>query len=370
MKRFHSTLLMAMCGSSILPASGQDMNNTPVPELVTPLYRTEVRVPAVPGYLTLKCDFHMHTVFSDGIVLPPSRVQEAWLNGLDVIALTDHVRADPLRQTVPGDNNRSYELARTRARELGLVLIKAGEISRSMPPGHFNALFLQDVEVLNQTNFMAALEGAAKQGAFIQWNHPGWKSQQPEITKWWPEHQQIYEKGWMHGIEVFNSTEWYPVALDWCLSKNLAVMCDTDLHGATSLEYDLHKWPRPMTLVFSTDRGEGAIKKALFDGRTVAWFGSNLAGKTEHLEALFRAAIRILPAHYTDDKGNRSHHLVNTSDLPWKIKEASAAFKGEVWLPRAGSAIIKLAPEVQSLTLVMSNAHTAGQQHLRVQWKL
>jgi hypothetical protein len=102
----------------------------------------------------------------------------------------------------------------------------------------------------------------------------------------------------------------------------------------------------------------------------VAWFGSNLAGKTEHLEALFKAAIRILPAHYTDDKGNRSHQLVNTSDLPWKIKEASAAFKGEVWLPRAGSAIIKLAPEVQSLALVMSNAHTTGQQHLRVQWKL
>ncbi|HEY5909082.1 MAG TPA: hypothetical protein VJA21_00605 [Verrucomicrobiae bacterium] len=370
MQRLDRALFIVLCGFSILPARGQDTNNTPVPELVTPLYRTEVKVPAVPGYLTLKCDFHMHTVFSDGIVLPASRVQEAWLNGLDVMALTDHVRAEAVKQTVPGDNNRSFELARSRARELGMVLIKAGEISRSMPPGHFNALFLQDVEVLNQTNFMAALEGAAKQGAFIQWNHPGWKSQQPEVTKWWPEHQQIYEKGLMHGIEIFNSTEWYPVALDWCLSKNLTVICDTDLHGATSLEYELSKWPRPMTLVFSTDRSEAAIKEALFARRTVAWFGSHLAGKSEHLEALFKAAIRILPAHYTDDKGNRSHYLVNTSDLPWKIKETSGAFKGEVWLPRAGSAIIKLAPKAQSLTLVMNNAHSAGQQPLQVQWKL
>jgi len=359
---------MSWC--SILPTYGQDMNNTSVPELVTPLYRREIKVPPVPGYLTLKCDFHTHTVFSDGVILPASRVHEAWLNGLDVIAITDHIRSDPEKQTVPGDNNRSYQLALTRAQELGMVLIRAGEISRRMPPGHFNALFLSDVEVLNQTNFMAALEGAAKQGAFIQWNHPGWKSQQPEVTKWWPEHQEIYEKGWMHGIEVFNHSEWYPVALDWCLSNNLAVMSDTDMHSATSLEYDLHKWPRPMTLVLSKDRSEAAIKEALFARRTVAWFGSHLAGRTEHLEALLKSSIRIEPAHYTDAKGNRIHYLVNASDLPWRIKEESGVFAGEVWLASAGSATIKVASEVKSLRLVMSNAHTSGQQVLRVDWRL
>src|SRR5512140_1118364 len=130
MKRIHIIVFSALCGAPSL-APGQDTNNTPVPELVRPLYRTEVTVPTIPGYLTLKCDFHMHTVFSDGIVLPGSRVQEAWLNGLDVIAITDHVRKDPVNQTAPGDNNRSYELARTRAQELGMVLVKAGEISRS-----------------------------------------------------------------------------------------------------------------------------------------------------------------------------------------------------------------------------------------------
>ena len=30
--------------------------------------RNEIRVPDPEGYRTLKCDFHIHTVFSDGLV--------------------------------------------------------------------------------------------------------------------------------------------------------------------------------------------------------------------------------------------------------------------------------------------------------------
>ena len=57
--------------------------------------RTEINIPDIPGYLTLKCDFHMHTVFSDGDVWPTVRVQEAWLEGLDAISITDHIEYLP-----------------------------------------------------------------------------------------------------------------------------------------------------------------------------------------------------------------------------------------------------------------------------------
>ena len=30
--------------------------------------RNEIQVPNLNGYTTLKCDFHMHSVFSDGLV--------------------------------------------------------------------------------------------------------------------------------------------------------------------------------------------------------------------------------------------------------------------------------------------------------------
>ena len=42
-----------------------------------------IRFPDVPGFLTLKCDLHIHTVFSDGAVWPDIRVQEAVRDGLD-----------------------------------------------------------------------------------------------------------------------------------------------------------------------------------------------------------------------------------------------------------------------------------------------
>jgi len=47
--------------------------------------RRIINIPDISGYHTLKCDFHMHTVFSDGLVWPTVRVQEAYLEGLDAI---------------------------------------------------------------------------------------------------------------------------------------------------------------------------------------------------------------------------------------------------------------------------------------------
>ena len=51
--------------------------------------REELHIPDILGFQTLKCDFHMHTVFSDGLVWPTVRIDEAYREGLDAIALTD-----------------------------------------------------------------------------------------------------------------------------------------------------------------------------------------------------------------------------------------------------------------------------------------
>ena len=80
--------------------------------------RAEINIPDILGYKTLKCDFHLHTVFSDGNVWPPIRVDEAWLQGLDAISITDHLEYQPHDEDIKADHNRSYELARARAEEL------------------------------------------------------------------------------------------------------------------------------------------------------------------------------------------------------------------------------------------------------------
>ena len=58
--------------------------------------RHEICLPQIDDYQLLKCDFHIHTIFSDGIVWPSLRVQEAWEEGLDAIAITDHIEGSRL----------------------------------------------------------------------------------------------------------------------------------------------------------------------------------------------------------------------------------------------------------------------------------
>ena len=84
------------------------------------------------------------------------------------------------------DHDRSYELCKQKAKDLGILLIKGSEITRSMAPGHFNALFLTDSNPLEQESYQDAFKDAKKQEAFIFWNHPGWDRQQPDSTRWWP----------------------------------------------------------------------------------------------------------------------------------------------------------------------------------------
>ena len=94
--------------------------------------RNEIRVPDPEGYRTLKCDFHIHTVFSDGLVWPTVRVDEAYREGLDAIALTEHLEYRPHRQDIIASHNRSYEIAEKTARNNQVILIRGSEITRPM----------------------------------------------------------------------------------------------------------------------------------------------------------------------------------------------------------------------------------------------
>jgi hypothetical protein len=81
--------------------------------------RDSLPVPDIPGYRTLKGDFHLHTVFSDGSVWPTVRVLEAWRDGLDVIALTDHLEYRPYVADVTSGVGRAYAAAKATCGRAG-----------------------------------------------------------------------------------------------------------------------------------------------------------------------------------------------------------------------------------------------------------
>ncbi|MBP7732038.1 MAG: hypothetical protein KA114_10495 [Bacteroidales bacterium] len=282
--------------------------------------RKIVNLPDLPGYVTLKCDFHTHTVFSDGNVWPTIRVSEAYRDGLDVLAITDHIEYQPKKDFIPTDHNASWKIAQNAALESNIILVHGAEITRSMPPGHLNALFITDANALVKDSVYDAIEAAIKQGAFIHWNHPGWKSQEPDgIPKLYNIHKRLLKNGWIHGIEFFNDSEYYPNVLEWCKEYRLAVLANSDVHGIISEIYSSAEGShRPMTLVFAKERTSESLKEALFAGRTLVWFGNTLAGKEEFAKPFFYQCISTGKRFHETGK-NIYIEIVNKSDIPFAL---------------------------------------------------
>lgn len=331
--------------------------------------RKEIRLPNIDGYHLLKCDFHIHTIFSDGIVWPTLRVQEAWEEGLDAISITEHIEGQPARPNVEkGNHNNSFDLAKEEAERRNILLIKGGEITRSMPPGHLNALFLKDVNALDQKDYMKAIEEAHNQGAFIQWNHPGWGV---DSIMWHDVHETLYQKGWLNGIEVFNEFEWYPVALNWVNEKNLTLLGNSDVHDVVERLYDPRTVShRPMTIVLSKDGTEEGLKEAMFGRRTLIWFYDTLIGKEEYLTKFFAASLDIEETHYSTNK--RSYrHITNKTDVPFILKKVDTEALGypeKIEIP-AGKTILVALPEptgIKNVSYEVENMIITAEKKLQV----
>lgn len=299
--------------------------------------RREIQIPDIMGYRTLKCDFHMHTVFSDGQVWPTVRVDEAWREGLDAIAITDHIEYQPHKADIPTNHNRPYEIALPRARERGILLVRATEITRSTPPGHFNALFIKDVEPMDTEDLLDCMAAADKQGGFILWNHPGWK---PDRKGWFDIHTTIYEKKYLRGIEVVNGRSYYPEAHAWALEKNLTFFGNSDIHAPATRMETTSEDHRPMTLVFVASQTIPALKDAIVAGRTAVWFEDKVIGREEYLEALFEAAISISDIE-REEKAVR-FTIRNGSDLSVQLQRTGKMGPRELNLPANAVARIRV----------------------------
>ncbi|MCX7875152.1 MAG: Sb-PDE family phosphodiesterase [Melioribacteraceae bacterium] len=291
--------------------------------IAQPQFRNKINIPNILGYKTLKCDFHMHTVFSDGDVWPTYRVEEAWRDGLDAIAFTDHLEYQPHKDYIPSNFNAAYNIAKNFADELGLTLIKGAEITRKMPPGHLNAIFIKDGNELIKDDWKAVVEEVKKQGGIIFWNHPSWISQQPDgIAKWYKEHDWLLQTGILFGLEVYNANVYSKETHQWCIDKKLAVLGNSDVHGPLYFEWAAENVAhRPITLVFAKDSREESIKEALLNRRTVIWYNHQLIGSEKFLKALFDSSISINKKSINAiGRETKNFQITNNSDVEFDLK--------------------------------------------------
>jgi len=277
----------------------------------------KIDIPDIDGYTTLKVDLHMHTVNSDGEVSPAMRVTEAFVGGLDAIAITDH--QPHFSRPAGWDYDLSYKQALNEAKKRDILLIRGMEISHNLPDiGHLNVLFIKDCNdykiplPFGEKETHDALVQARNEGAWVTGNHPGWPDENSELSRFWVEE---LEAGNIQGMEVFNAYEFYPLAIDHVRKYNLAFIGASDEHRPISFNYSGGRGLRPMTFVFAEERSVEAIHDALKARRTVAYSNNTLAGDPKWLLKLLKASLKI---EKVEDRGSFIRtRIYNQSDIDY-----------------------------------------------------
>lgn len=300
--------------------------------------RKEIILPQVNGYNVYKADLHIHTVFSDGQVLPKFRVNEAWQDGLDVVAVTDHIEYRPHEATfydylkgyadkehMPGvkglekgkqvvDLNYSVSEALKEAKKYGLTIIPGSEITRSgTKVGHFNALFTTDNNTIYDKDPVQAVRNAKAQGALVMHNHPGWRKESLDYTE---TERIVYDEGLIDGVEVMNGTEFYPLIIDRVRERGLFIAANTDVHSSTANDYRLTGNLRPMTLILAKDKSLKSLREALESNRTIAVGYNTICGEEKLLQDFFAASVKLTEI----DGEAESWTLTNMTSLPYVLK--------------------------------------------------
>ena len=291
-------------------------------------------------YVTLVTDLHTHSVFSDGHVWPNVRVAEALRDGLDVLAITEHLEYQPHGLFIPNrDRNDAVGEALQAAAGTGLLVVAGSEITRDPPHGHMNAVFITDANPLwpvgdrsgrelsvfrsEWTPEMAVAEANA-QGAFVFWNHP-WGSPatldfRTELTD---AQRALIDQGQLHGIEIVNGQTYNEEAHRIAVEHDLAFIGTSDVHNLVDWDYDIAGGGhRPVTLVLATERSTDALREALFAKRTVIWFKDLLIGREEPLGALLKAGLTIERAR-REGVGIVHVTLRNSTDAPLRLRHLS-----------------------------------------------
>ena len=286
----------------------------------------KIEFPDIPGHKTLKCDFHLHSVFSDGYVWPSIRVTEAVKDGLDAISITDHLEYQPHEEDIPHkDRNRSYQVALEQIEEIEdedekIIVINGVEITRDMPPGHANAIFIKDANKLlpdDPNDTMKVFREAKKQGAFIFWNHPAWLDQRPDgIATLTDMHHKLLKERLLHGIEIVNGRTYSDEALQIAIDHNLTILGNSDIHDLIDWRINIPEGGhRPVTLVFAKEKTEQALKEALENRRTAVWFDNTLIGTSEYLVPLIQESLKVKDIEIFIEEEEEEKILVHSVEI-------------------------------------------------------
>lgn len=303
-----------------------------------------ISFPDTADHHTVIVDLHTHSVFSDGHVWPNVRVAEAQRDGLDGIAITEHLEWQPHRAHLPHpDRNAAFREAADAAGDSDLLVINGTEITRDPPAGHMNAVFVTDANAL-----VAAVEedvgddpgayyeavaawpareavlAANDQGAFVFWNHAWWSRSSANAPVVMTDfHADLAHLGKLHGIEIANGPAYSEAAHRLALAQDLTMIGTSDVHNLIDWDYEPHRGGhRPVTLVLADERTAAGVKAGLFAGRTVVLFRHALIGRGQQLQPLLEAGLTLEEAVRDTRWDAVSVTLRNHTSSPFRLRSA------------------------------------------------
>ena len=353
--------------------------------------RTEFYVPNVDGYTAYKADLHTHSIFSDGHLSMEARVREAWHNGLDVMAVTEHLEYRPHEKNlvkymngyvpkgteaqaysfvdanrpassdeIKVDLNRPVEIAKSFAKTYDVTIVPGIEITRKEGGlySHFNALFTSDNNTIYAPESIQSLRNAKAQNALVMHNHPGWLHKDMKLT---PFDQEVYKEGLIDGIEIMNGGEFYPKAITRAEKYNLFVASNTDIHYSSSETYGDYGEQVNMTIIFAKDKSLASLREAIEAHRTLAYSYGTLAGSEELLRKVFSASVSARKT--VEDHKGRAHYIItNRSSINWLLCREGQKM---IELKANSSILIRLSGS-KSNVLTIANAWCGEDKHLVV----
>jgi hypothetical protein len=201
-------------------------------------------------------------------------------------------------------------------------VIRGSEITRKMPPGHCNAIFINDANKLLIDDSVAVFREAKKQEAFVFWNHPMWIRQRPDgVSTLTDMHRMLIKEKLMDGIEVVNDNSYSDEALQIALDNNLTIMGTSDVHKLIDATFGVPQGGhRPVTLVFAKEKTAASIKEGLMNRRTVVYYKDLLIGRDEFLIPLIQSSLKINRAKYIKASTVLSVEIENVTNAAFTLQ--------------------------------------------------
>ena len=176
---------------------------------------------------------------------------------------------------------------------------------------------------------------------------------------------------------MVNETTFSEEALEIALENDLTILGTSDIHGLTDWAHQIATGShRPMTFVHVTERTPEAVKRGLFELKTVVWFNDLIIGKEAEVSKLVKENIHFGKPTYAEDKTILIVELTNESSLPFQMEytgEYSFHQRSSVFtLPRKTSIRlqVKTISKKQSIILPFRilNAVIGSKQYLEHQF--